>query len=311
MRIRRTRLLGLAVAACALLAAAWALHDPRMRRLGRSPFSHSAHAFEPDSGAGDAAWAPPIGQLDTAVIPESSGIDKSARYDGIYWTHNDSGNPAELFAITLDGKIVARIPVLDAPNLDWEDIAVENGFVYVADIGNNFGWFAGRTIYKFAEPDPYSPAQVRPIASYHYGFPDKAFDAESLITRGEDLFIIRKAGPRASTLFKLTPNGHGGFVPTAVQEFDSTGITGADLSPDGRVLAVTSVWLLTCYPVNPDLTIRKDEKPRYVRYPFGGDVEACCFDGTDVVLSSESGAIRRVPAEVIETQKPFERAKKR
>jgi hypothetical protein len=253
-------------------------------------------------------WGRALGHMDANLIRESSGIDKSDQYDGIYWTHSDSGNTAELFAVRLDGTIVARIPVFEAINLDWEDIAVDGGFIYVGDIGNNFGLLSTRTIYQFVEPNPNAAKiqPIKPVKVVRYQFPAAAFDAESLIVRGESLWVIRKAGPGASTLFKLVPTNETICTLAPVQELREVGLTGADLSPDGRSLAVTSTWLLGVYPVNEDLTFRAGEKPLYVRYPFGGGVEACCFDGEDVIVTAESGAIHRVPRHIIDTQRPFE-----
>ena len=79
------------------------------------------------------------GWLDEKFIPESSGIVKSRRYPGIFWVHNDSGNPPLLFAIKGDGQIVRQFR-LGVPNLDWEDIAIDDhGHLYIGDIGNNTG----------------------------------------------------------------------------------------------------------------------------------------------------------------------------
>ena len=73
------------------------------------------------------------------LVPEASGIVKSRRHPGIFWVHNDSGNPPLLFAIRADGQIVRQFR-LDVPNIDWEDIAIDDqGHLYVGDIGNNLG----------------------------------------------------------------------------------------------------------------------------------------------------------------------------
>ena len=72
----------------------------------------------------------PLGRLDERVIPEASGIVKSRRYPGIYWVHNDSGNPPLIFAIRGDGRIVRSFRV-EVPNIDWEDIAIDDqGHLY-------------------------------------------------------------------------------------------------------------------------------------------------------------------------------------
>src|SRR5215212_9666582 len=66
-----------------------------------------------------------VGTIDAPEITESSGILESRRYPGVFWTHNDSGNPAEIFAITGTGKLLMKFPIR-ATNVDWEDIATDD-----------------------------------------------------------------------------------------------------------------------------------------------------------------------------------------
>jgi hypothetical protein len=67
----------------------------------------------------------PLGRFDVQSIPEASGIVKSRRFPGIFWVHNDSGNPPLLFAVRSDGRIVRqfRLAVL---NIDREGIAIDD-----------------------------------------------------------------------------------------------------------------------------------------------------------------------------------------
>ena len=129
------------------------------------------------------------GWLDEKLIPESSGIVKSRRYPGIFWVHNDSGNPPLLFAIKGDGQIVRQFR-LGVPNLDWEDIAIDDhGHLYIGDIGNNTGVLPLRAIYRIDEPDPGLPAD-KPLAASamtFYTLPkENRFDAEGLfVDRGD------------------------------------------------------------------------------------------------------------------------------
>src|SRR5437899_499106 len=61
----------------------------------------------------------PIGRLDHPAIREASGIVASRRHPGVFWVHNDSGNPPALYAVRRDGRLVREYAV-GAPNLDWE-----------------------------------------------------------------------------------------------------------------------------------------------------------------------------------------------
>ena len=253
-----------------------------------------------------------VGRMDTAVIKESSGVAKSPRYEGIFWTHNDSGNAAELFAIKADGTMVARVPVAGAANIDWEDLAIAGGFIYVGDIGNNHGWLRTRTVYKFAEPDPHADdiKPIRPLAAYRYKYPDEPFDAEALVVRGERIYVICKGVGKTSAIYRL-PTADGEKVKlsrvSSAGGLRSAWVTCADISHDGRFLVTASDHALARHPVNDDLTLRDDEPVRFVHYRAGGQIEACCFDGDDVILTSEKGFVYRISAKDIQQQTRFVR----
>lgn len=241
-------------------------------------------------------WVP-IGRLDTQRIPESSGIVKSRRYPDIYWTHNDSGNAAVLFAIRLNGEIVAEVPVPGANNSDWEDIALDDaGNLYVGDIGNNRNIYPQRFVYVVREPDPFvSP--VKPatlVKTISYTFPKERFDAESLLVSGDQLYIISKVA-KDTTLYHLQEKNAGVFEPQPVCTLPVSLATGADLSEDGLFLAVCSPGDLTVFETGAVLKISSDKPIRRVTYPHG-NVEACCFDKQDVIMTSEDGKVMRITA---------------
>src|SRR4051794_35914104 len=96
-----------------------------------------------------------VGHIDAPEIPESSGIVASRKYPGVFWTQNDSGNPAEVFALAHDGKMIGKFSIA-AKNIDWEDIAIDDdGHLYLADIGNNSCNRTEVQVYRIAEPDPH------------------------------------------------------------------------------------------------------------------------------------------------------------
>src|SRR6516165_12535026 len=138
------------------------------------------------AGAGRADPGPlePLGRFEAGMIPEASGVVKSRRYPGIFWVHNDSGNAPLLFAVRADGRVVRRFR-LAVPNLDWEDIAIDDqGHLYLGDIGNNGGFLLVRGIYRIDEPDPSSTADepLAARATVLYALPrSNQFDAEGLV----------------------------------------------------------------------------------------------------------------------------------
>ena len=102
-----------------------------------------------------------LGRFGHPPIQEASGIVASRRHPGIFWVHNDSGNPPALFAVRRDGSLVREYKV-SAPNVDWEDIAIDDaGHLFLGDIGNNGLLLPLRMIYRLDEPDPAQPAENR------------------------------------------------------------------------------------------------------------------------------------------------------
>ena len=152
-----------------------------------------------------------VGRLDNKLIPEASGIVKSRRYADTFWVHNDSGNPPLLFAVRGDGRIVRQFR-LGIPNIDWEDIAIDDqGHLYLGDIGNNTRKLPIRAIYRIDEPDPNSRGD-KPIlvsAVSFYDLPaDNRFDAESLfVDHGQANLLAKYLDGREAELFtvSLTP----------------------------------------------------------------------------------------------------------
>lgn len=269
--------------------------------------------------AGEAPTSPleNLGTLDTRQLPEVSGIVKSRRFANTFWVHNDSGNPAALFAIRRDGTIIRRYRV-EAANVDWEDIAVDDqGHLYLGDIGNNGGRLPMRVVYQIDEPDP-SLAGDRPLkaakASFYTFSRSQRFDAESLFVDQGDVFLVAKASDRREaelyevpfvnpgTLFRPVVTRRVGALPELREP-----ATGADLSPDRRLLAVCSVTVTRIYersqsdhrPTarNESRSVRRWMLLAEVAYsPW--PVEAICWDGGDLLLAGEDGRLARLPESV-------------
>jgi hypothetical protein len=244
-----------------------------------------------------------VGRLDHRLIPEASGIVKSRRYPGIFWAHNDSGNAPLLFAIRDDGRIVRQFR-LAIPNIDWEDIAIDDGgHLYLGDIGNNTRALPIRAIYRIDEPDPGSVASksISASAVTFYGYPPGArFDAESLfydhggatliakyLDRREAEFFTVALDPPSPLLRPAQPRSIGrlsGFTEPA---------TGADLSTDGTLLAVCSTTVTRVYQRDA-----RESMPwrllAVVRYEAVA-VEGIAWDGRDLSLVAEGGGFYRLP----------------
>ena len=106
-----------------------------------------------------ADYAPPVraGVLRSPALKEASGIAASKCQQNVYWTHNDSGNGALLYAIDGTGAQLGVWNVSGARNKDWEDVstfkdAAGKCYVLIGDIGNNELDRADLSIYRVSEP---------------------------------------------------------------------------------------------------------------------------------------------------------------
>jgi hypothetical protein len=251
---------------------------------------------------GDSSPLEPAGSLDARLIPEASGIVKSRRFPGIFWVHNDSGNAPLLFAINGSGQIVGQFRV-DAPNIDWEDIAIDDqGHLYVGDIGNNGGALPLRAIYRIEEPDPARPA-AKPLTARSitfYALPrDNRFDAESLVVdRGSAVLVTKYRDGREAELFRVPLEPPAPLLRPAQPR--AIGVlagfrepaTGADLSGDGKLLAVCSSAVTRVYR-RDDVDAPAWRLLAVVHYP-PLPIEGIAWDGLDLALVAEGGGFYRL-----------------
>src|SRR5437773_9366911 len=99
------------------------------------------------------------GIVDIAGLSEASGVAASRNNANVLWTHNDSGHPAEVFALDTQGRLLGTYTI--PGNTDNEDIAIGPGpitnvsYLYVADIGDNAATRANIKIYQIPEPAVY------------------------------------------------------------------------------------------------------------------------------------------------------------
>jgi hypothetical protein len=189
-------------------------------------------------------------------LSEASGVAASRRTPGVFWAHNDSGDPV-IFALDSEGNVKGRVRVSGASVDDWEDIAVapcaQGTCVYIADIGDNSGNRKHIRLYRTAEPAP-GDAATNPVETFHAAYPDGPHDAEALFIVGDsDIFLITKGSPGPVALYRFPrPLASGRTLPLQRIGEPIAGAnikpedrpTAADVSPDGEWVAVrTTKWV--------------------------------------------------------------------
>jgi hypothetical protein len=200
-----------------------------------------------------------LATLEDRSIKESSGLVASRRSPGILWTHNDSGDGPFVYAFDRAGRSRGTWRVEGAQAVDWEDMAAGPGpvqgqsYLYAGDIGDNGRAREFVVVYRFPEPDltAAQPAgkearATQPAEALRLKYPDGAHNAEALAVHpvNGDIYVVTKANASAGVYKLAAP-----FDPKAVNtmtkvatlhgpDFFGTLVTGADISPDGRRVAL-------------------------------------------------------------------------
>ncbi|HEY5789275.1 MAG TPA: hypothetical protein VIX81_01550 [Gammaproteobacteria bacterium] len=151
---------------------------PLLLALSATPGCSTA-AATPGSAAGEE-----IGRLHEPALSEASGLALSTRRADRAWLLNDSGNPPELFAASLDGRVTGRYRVQGARNVDWEELVAFSyrgrPHLLIADIGDNAARRREVQLHLVPEPDPDGNGTLQVAATLRFRYPDGPRDAESL-----------------------------------------------------------------------------------------------------------------------------------
>ncbi len=145
--------------------------------------------------------------------PQLHEISGLAETDAYYWGVNDSGGKAVLYGFDKKtAKLAQVIELQGAINIDWEELAQDQQFLYIADSGDNFAMRQSIDIYKVAIQDlalfnnssnASNVGIARKIASQviHVKYADKDnflpqkkhnFDSEALTVVGDKLWLFSK-----------------------------------------------------------------------------------------------------------------------
>ena len=211
------------------------------------------------------AYSPPrgIAQLDDQRIDEASGIVASRRNQDLYYINNDSGDQPRVFLVDRVGKTRLTITLSGARHVDYEDIAIAPADkpgefdVCVADIGDNEAKRNDLVIYRFAEVDAAAHDETVSVTprAYRISYAGGPANAEALFVHpqtGNGYIVTKRDDGAPADVYELPAPWplRGVTKLRKVAEVKVKGrsaferlITAADISPDGRRIALrTYVW---------------------------------------------------------------------
>jgi len=182
--------------------------------------------------------------LDTLVL-ETSGI---IFWNNSLWTHNDNFD-SHIYAIdTIDGSILST-QLLNALNVDWEEISQDSNYVYVGDVGNNVT--GNRTDLKIFRIEKSSILNGTPVIDtilFNYsdqvnfsnaGLNNTDYDCEAFIVSSDSIYLFTKQWLNHGTSVYVLPKTPGMHSAILRESFNIQGlITGATFLEDKKLIAL-------------------------------------------------------------------------
>ena len=244
---------------------------------------------------GTPPWQP-TGKYTHPDIRESSGIVASKQFEGVYWTLNDSGNPAVLYATKRNGELIREIKVRGSRNFDWEALGIDNqGQLWIGDIGNNSRMRFDLNVVVIKEPNPFTETEAKVIAKYPYRYPNGNVDAEGLfITKGIPYIVSKEQSGAVLYRFPALKADKKQVLERVGEFAEARLVTGAGISEDGKRLTVctyNSLWVY--HGTDGNLAQMIQSKPWVLSHNFLG--EAICFEGYNLYLTNEARDIYALP----------------
>ena len=271
--------------------------DPQALNFSASAVSNDGSCMYPVT-----TYVPVFKASLPGALSEISGL---VNCGGSWWAHNDSGNATAFSEINPESGLVIRtVTPAGAHNRDWEDAASTGDTLFIGDFGNNSNNRTDLGIYSI----PLSAIQnsgnpVVPDGSYSfipYAYPDQVsfttqpqdstvFDCEAMLFHDGLIHLFSKNHrDYTTTHYTVEP------LTAAVVKRGSINtegmITGADISPDGKIIALAGYnlrglpsvfcWFLWDWPAGTDdFFAGNKRKIEFGSALISGQVESIAFSG--------------------------------
>jgi hypothetical protein len=285
-----------------------------------SPASVAPDAGTPAAKADCDSWQPSekVAPIGVPGLPEASGLAASRAQPGVLFTHNDSGNDPELFALSTDGAWLGTWTIDGATNTDWEDVAVgpcsaadAAECVFLGDIGDNNAVRPVLHVYVVrapAMPATPSKAHLPLVRTVAFRYPDGRRDAETLLVDplGGGVYVVAKrpvpeANQRGVYALRGEPGADGVLTAERIgavvpEPAGDALITGGSVHPGGHRLLLRTYTTTQEYVVAPEQPFEAlfAATPRVL--PEGGaseqQGEAITYDatGANIYTTSEGNS---------------------
>ena len=258
-----------------------------------------------------------IGEITDKDVSEISGIALSKLDTNVLWVINDSGDGANLYALSMDGAMLATVKIKGADNKDWEDLAAfsENDvpYVLIADTGGNTSTREKFDIYIVKEPklSGDATANISLDRQITFRYEDEARDCEAAAVdvAHQKIYLLSKRSMPA-ILYELPLHPDNDDVQVAKRLGEMTMIpqptedeiqntydeyhaqpTSMDVAPAGDKITVLTYRRLFIWDRAQDESWLEamNNTPTQIEFPEMEQAEAISFyrDGVSVLVTSE------------------------
>lgn len=221
--------------------------------------------FNPDATENDGSCAYPMTDYSLTqiaglpdILKECSGVELLS--SGL-WIHNDGGNEHHIFRIdSVSGDILQTAILGNAENIDWEDFAESDNYLYLGDFGNNLGNRTDLKIYRINKNDLANDTINVEVIEFSYSDQvdflknnnNHNFDCEAFVFFNDRLHLFTKNWVDNKTNHYTLSAEPGTHTAQLQESFDVNGlITGAEISADHEIVLLgytefgfNFMWLL-------------------------------------------------------------------
>jgi len=254
--------------------------------------------------------------LDDSELTESSGLAASIHTKGHFWTHNDSGDRARLFAFDLAGKKTGGCEIQGAMANDFEDMSVypmaNQSRLVVADTGDNLAKRVSVPLLFFDEPDPTKQTTIRDFGILNVSYPDGPQDCEAMAvdTRRNCILLVTKSQLGFANVYLIDLSIASEDFPwkkrvtsTHVCRLSIPMVTGIDVDPNNGDAWVVNYFLGFCFPhvetadeeraqEEPQVSLQQQLSaiPKSFELPKLKQIEAICLDSDARIWVTSEGS---------------------
>ena len=234
-------------------------------------------------------------------IMETSGL---IEYDNFLYTHNDNTDNTIYKINKTTGSIVQSFLLNGVANVDWEEIAQDENFIYIGDFGNNTnGNRTNLKIYKISKTSLNTNPIIETI-NYSYsnqtdfssqGSNNTNFDCEAFIVTDTEILLFTKQWIANQTSIYSLPKIAGTHVANLVTTLNVQGlITGATQRKEVRLITLSGYnnmlqpFIYLIYDYNGTNFSAANKRKLEIDLPFHQMEGISTLNGTDYFISNES-----------------------